>query len=91
MFVALCSVFQAGAVGHVLGPNFGRILINNREKSKTYLYDHPAGDSGDGPDCHVPQEIGGFGPILARIWGETYFVFHVGLAQGEQGGRWIAP
>ncbi len=28
-----------------------------------------------GPDCHLPKEIIGFGPIPARIRGETYLLF----------------
>jgi hypothetical protein len=32
IIVDLCSVFQAGAVGHVPGPNFGRKSAQHREK-----------------------------------------------------------
>ncbi len=35
----------------------------------------PPGGPEEGPDCHFPKEIDGFGPIPARIWGETYFLF----------------
>ncbi len=37
IFVDLPSVFQAGAVGHVPGANFGRKLTKNRE-NKPYIY-----------------------------------------------------
>ncbi len=34
----------------------------------------PRGVPGEGPDCHSPQEIGGFGPIPARIRGAILFL-----------------
>ncbi len=37
------------------------------------------GGPGEGPDCHVPKEIVGCGPIPARIREQVYFVFHFGL------------
>ncbi len=35
----------------------------------------PPGGPGEGPDCHSPSEIVGFGPIQARIMLDTYFLF----------------
>ena len=32
----------------------------------------PPGVPGEGPDCHFPQDIGGLGPIPARIRGVIY-------------------
>ena len=37
-----------------------------------FLSPRPTGGPGEGPDCPFLQEIEGFGPIPARIWGETY-------------------
>ena len=37
------------------------------------LVSPPPGGSGEGPDCHFPLEIGGLGPIPARIRGVIYF------------------
>jgi hypothetical protein len=34
MFVDLCSISQAGAVGQAPGPNFGRKLTKNQDKIK---------------------------------------------------------
>ncbi len=34
----------------------------------------PRGVPGEGPDCHVPKEIVGFGPIPARIRGFLIFI-----------------
>ncbi len=34
MFIELCSISEAGAVGHVPGPNFGRKPSQNQEKLK---------------------------------------------------------
>ncbi len=40
IFVDVCSVFQAGAVGHGPGPNFGRKPAKNLEKLK-YIFEFP--------------------------------------------------
>ncbi len=34
----------------------------------------PPGGSGESPDCYVPQEFEGFGPVPARIRGVIYFL-----------------
>ncbi len=34
----------------------------------------PPGGPGEGPDCHFPKEIGGFGPIPGQIRGETHLL-----------------
>ena len=34
-----------------------------------FLSPLPPGGPGEGPDCHFPMEIGGVGPIPARIRG----------------------
>ncbi len=36
--VDLCSVFQTGAVGQALGPNFGRKPAKNIKKTYIYIY-----------------------------------------------------
>ncbi len=38
IFVDLCSSFQAGAVGHAPGPNFGRKPTQNQEQTIIYVY-----------------------------------------------------
>ena len=40
------------------------------------------GGPGEGPDCHLPKEIVGFGPIPARILGETHYLFLFGARIG---------
>ena len=37
----------------------------------------PRGCPGEGPDCHFPKEIVGFGPIPARIRGEPHLVIFI--------------
>ncbi len=37
-----------------------------------FLSPFPPGSQGEGPDCHIPKEIKGLGPIPARIQGGTY-------------------
>ncbi len=49
------------------------------------------GGSGEGPGCHFPKEIVLFGPIPARIRGETYFLFILALSAAGSGcGRFAA-
>ncbi len=42
-----------------------------------FLGPHPPGGPGEGPDCHVPQKIDGFGPVPARIRGVLYIYIYV--------------
>ncbi len=39
-----------------------------------YLGPPPRGVPGEGPDCHFLEEIGGFGPAIARIRGLNLFL-----------------
>ncbi len=40
----------------------------------------PPGALGEGPDCHFPVEIVGFGPIPARIRGFLIFILALSTA-----------
>ena len=40
----------------------------------------PRGVPGEGPDCHFPKEIVGFGPIPARILGFSIFILALSTA-----------
>ncbi len=41
----------------------------------------PRGVPGEGPDCHFPKEIVGFGPIPARILGFLIFILALSTAR----------
>ncbi len=51
-------------------------LVVFKDVSDFYLGPLPWGLPGEGPDCHFPKELGGFGPIPARIRGVICFNFY---------------
>ena len=78
---AFCAMFRARPFGAGLGAKFGRKAAKNRNYNLAFDLFFLAvlrmifnlflgqGVPGEGPDCHVPKEIVGFGPIPARILG----------------------
>ncbi len=47
----------------------------SNEAFQFVLVPPPPGGPGEGPDCHFPKEIDDFGPISARIRGDTLVSF----------------
>ena len=64
MFVDLCNISQAGAVGQAPGPNFGQTLTKNQDKIKYIIL--PIGPllAPIGPNGHLECSH----PTMLQLW-----------------------
>ncbi len=89
-----CKIFGLGRPGSN-GPN-GRVINEIGPSPQTFILavlkniinlifgpPPPGGVPGEGPDCNVPEEIGGFGLIPARIRGKIFLIVMLASSAAE--------